>query len=168
MIVGGVTVKNATLHNYDEVTKKDLRIGDWVFIHRAGEVIPEIITPIPELRDGTDVEIMPPMKCPICDSATYRDGEKIALLCSNSVCPAREIQALEWFVSKHGVDIDGFGPKQIELFSSLGWVTDMASIYDLCDHRDEIPTLEGFKEKSVENLLTAIEDKRILPIDRFL
>lgn len=104
----GVTVQHATLHNYDEVEKKDLRIGDQVFIHRAGEVIPEIIAPIIEARTGQEKKIHPPRKCPICDSDTYHDGEKIALLCSNPHCPAKEIQALYWFVSKHGVDIDGF------------------------------------------------------------
>jgi DNA ligase (NAD+) len=140
--VMGVVVKNATLHNYDEVVKKDLKIGDWVFIHRAGEVIPEIIAPITELRDGYETEILPPKQCPICQSETYREGEKIALLCSNLHCPARESQALEWFVSKHGVDIDGFGPKQIELFRELGWVTDIASIYDLRDHQEELLTIE--------------------------
>ncbi len=104
----GVTVKNATLHNYDEVEKKDLKIGDWVFIHRAGEVIPEIIAPISESRDGTEQPIIPPKNCPVCGSDTYKEGDKVALLCSNPACPARETQGLEWFVSKHGVDIDGF------------------------------------------------------------
>lgn len=164
----GVTVQHATLHNYDEVAKKDLRIGDQVFIHRAGEVIPEIIAPIVEMRNGSETLIMPPTHCPICDAPTHREGEKIALLCSNPACPAREMQALEWFVSKHGVDIDGFGPKQIELFLELGWVTDMASIYDLRDHRDELLQVEWYKEKSVDNLMAAIEAKRTLPIDRFL
>lgn len=138
----GVTVQHATLHNYDEVAKKDLRIGDQVFIHRAGEVIPEIIAPIIEARTGKEQGIIPPTHCPICESPTYKEGEKIALLCSNPACPAREMQALEWFVSKHGVDIDGFGPKQIELFLELGWVTDMASIYDLRDYRDELLQIE--------------------------
>lgn len=138
----GVTVKHATLHNYDEVAKKDLRIGDMVFIHRAGEVIPEIISPILEARTGKEKFIHPPTKCPICESPTIREGEKVALLCSNKNCPAREIHALEWFVGKHGVDIEGFGPKQIELFSELGWVTDMASIYDLRDHREELLQVE--------------------------
>ncbi|MBP7773517.1 NAD-dependent DNA ligase LigA [Candidatus Gracilibacteria bacterium] len=164
----GVTVQHATLHNYDEVAKKDLRIGDQVFIHRAGEVIPEIIAPIIEARTGKEQIITPPTHCPICESPTYKEGEKIALLCSNPSCPAREMQALEWFVSKHGVDIDGFGPKQIELFLELGWVTDMASIYDLRDHRDELLLVEGYKEKSVDNLMSAIEVKRTLPIDRFI
>lgn len=164
----GVTVQHATLHNYDEVAKKDIRIGDQVFIHRAGEVIPEIIAPIIEARTGKEQIIIPPTHCPICESPTHKEGEKIALLCSNPVCPAREMQALEWFVSKHGVDIDGFGPKQIELFLELGWVTDMASIYDLRDHRDELLLVEGYKEKSVDNLMSAIEAKRTLPIDRFI
>lgn len=164
----GVTVQHATLHNYDEVAKKDLRIWDQVFIHRAGEVIPEIIAPIIEARTGKEQIIIPPTHCPICESPTHKEWEKIALLCSNPHCPAREMQALEWFVSKHGVDIDWFWPKQIELFLELGWVTDMASIYDLRDYRDEFLLIEGYKEKSVDNLLTAIEDKRTLPIDRFI
>ncbi len=164
----GVTVKNATLHNYDEVVKKDLKIGDWVFIHRAGEVIPEIIAPIVESRDGTETDIVPPEYCPVCQSKTYKEGDKIALLCSNPQCPARESQGLEWFVSKHGVDIDGFGPRQIELFMELGWVTDIASIYDLRDHREELLLIEGYKEKSVDNLMQAIEAKRTLPIEKII
>ena len=88
----GVVVKNASLHNYDEVEKKDLKIGDWVFIHRAGEVIPEIIAPIIESRDGTEIDIIPPEHCPVCQSKTYKEGDKIALLCSNLQCPARELQ----------------------------------------------------------------------------
>lgn len=164
----GVTVQHATLHNYDEVAKKDLRIWDQVFIHRAGEVIPEIIAPIIEARTGKEQIIIPPTHCPICESPTHKEGEKIALLCSNPHCPAREMQALEWFVSKHGVDIDGFWPKQIELFLELGWVTDLASIYDLREYRDEFLLLEWYKEKSVDNLLSAIEAKRTLPIDRFI
>ncbi len=164
----GVTVQHATLHNYDEVAKKDLRIWDQVFIHRAGEVIPEIIAPIIEARTGKEQIIIPPTHCPICESPTHKEGEKIALLCSNPHCPAREMQALEWFVSKHGVDIDWFWPKQIELFLELGWVTDMASIYDLREYRDEFLLLEWYKEKSVDNLLSAIEAKRTLPIDRFI
>jgi len=166
--VMGVIVQNASLHNYDEVAKKDLKIGDWVFLHRAGEVIPEIIAPIPELRDGTESEIIPPTQCPICQFETYKEGEKIALLCSNPACPAREMQWLEWFVSKHGVDIDGFGPRQIELFLELGWVTDAASIYDLRDHREDFLTIEGYKEKSVDNLLQAIEEKRTLPVEKII
>ncbi len=164
----GVTVKHATLHNYDEVQKKDLKIWDQVFIHRAGEVIPEIIAPIIEARKGTETPIVPPIECPICHSETYKEGVKIALLCSNSSCPAREVQALEWFVSKHGVDIDGFGPKQIELFLDLGWISDLASIYDLHEYREEMLGLEWYQEKSVNNLLTAIDSRRKLPIDRFL
>jgi len=166
--VMGVVVKNATLHNYDEVVKKDLKIGDWVFIHRAWEVIPEIIAPIPELRDGSESEIIPPKQCPICQSETYKEWEKIALLCSNPQCPAREMQWLEWFVSKHWVDIGGFWPKQIELFMELGWVEDAASIYDLCEHREEFLTLEWYKERSVDNLLQAIEDKRTLPVEKLI
>lgn len=164
----GVVVKNATLHNYDEVEKKDLRIWDHVFIHRAGEVIPEIIAPIIESRLGNEVVILPPTECPVCDSATHREGEKIALLCSNPHCPAREIQALEWFVSKHGVDIDGLGPKQMEYFSELGWIEDIASIYDLRDHTSELLQLEWYREKSVENLLNAIENTRTLPIEKLI
>ena|GEM_PF-2203956 len=80
--------------------------------------------------------------CPVCSFPTHKEGQKIALLCSNPQCPAREMQALEWFISKHGVDIDGFGPKQIELFSELGWVTDSASIYDLRDYGEEMLLLE--------------------------
>ncbi len=166
--VMGVVVQNASLHNYDEVLKKDLKIGDWVFLHRAGEVIPEIIAPITELRDGSESIIDPPTHCPICQSSTYREDDKVALLCSNPHCPARESQWLEWFVSKHGVDIDGFGPRQIELFMELGWVTDAADIYDLRDHREEFMMLEGYKEKSVDNLLQAIEAKRILPVEKVI
>lgn len=164
----GVVVKNATLHNYDEVEKKNLKIGDWVFIHRAGEVIPEIIAPIIESRDGSENPIIPPKECPVCGSKTYREGDKVALLCSNPLCPARETQGLEWFVSKHGIDIEWFWPKQIELFRELWWITDVASIYDLRDHWDELLLIEGYKQKSVENLMKAIEEKRTLSVERII
>lgn len=159
-----VTVRRATLHNYEDMQKKWVKVGDHVWIHRAGEVIPEIIGPIVESRDGTEIDIELPKSCPICDTSLIKDGEKVALLCPNPSCPAKVSWGLEWFVSKHGLDIDGLGPAQVALFMEKWWVTDMASIFDLPLYADEILWLEGYKEKSVSNLIESLEKAKKQPV----
>lgn len=159
--VGGVTVGRATLHNYDELQKKGIRIGDQVFIIRAGEVIPEVVSVITEARTGSEQEVIIPVICPVCSTTLRRDTGKVALYCpARHTCPAQIQGKLEVFVGKHGMNIDGFGKKLVELFLDLGWITDFVSVYHLGDHRDVMLTLEGFKEKSVGNLLEAIESSR--------
>lgn len=152
--LGGVTISRATLHNYDEVTLKDVRIGDMVFIKRAGEVIPDIVSSIVSERTGMEVIILPPLTCPSCQHLLVKDEGKVAVYCPNRhLCPAQRLGALETYASKHGANIEGLGTKILENFLSLGYLTDIASIYHLGDHRRELELLDGFGAKSIGNLL---------------
>ena len=164
--VTGVMVKRATLHNYDELTKKDVRIGDSVFVMRAGEVIPEIVSVLTEVRDGSEKVVKIPEHCPICHTKLKQDEWMVAIYCPNNHCPAKIQWQLEMLVSKQGLNIDGLWEKQIELFLEKGWITDFASVFQLSKYRDELLTLEWYKEKSVENLMNALEKARHTTLDR--
>jgi DNA ligase (NAD+) len=166
--VGWVVVRRATLHNYDELVKKLVREGDYVFIMRAGEVIPEIVSVLTELRDGSEKIIEIPKLCPICSTKTEQDEGMVAIYCPNPHCPAKIQGQLEMFVGKQGLNIDGLWVKQIELFLELGWITDFVSVFHLGRHREEFFTLEGYKEKSVNNLLESLEKARHTTLDRVL
>ena len=164
--VSWVVVRRATLHNYDELEKKWVREGDYVFIMRAGEVIPEIVSVLTELRDGTEKVIVTPSVCPVCSTKTMQDEGMVAIYCPNPHCPAKIQGQLEMFVGKQGLNIDGLWVKQIELFLELGWVTDFVSIFHLSKYRDQFFELEWYKEKSIENLFDAIESSRHTTLDR--
>lgn len=166
--VGWVVVRRATLHNYDELEKKWVREGDYVFIMRAGEVIPEIVSVIVDARTGDEEMIKIPEVCPICSTHLEQDEWKVALYCPNSHCPAKIQWQLEMFVSKQGMNIDGLGEKQIELFLEKGWITDFASVYELGGYRDELLSIEWYKEKSVQNLIDALEKSRHTTLERVL
>ena len=147
--VSGVTVERATLHNYDEASAKDVRVGDYVFIIRAGEVIPEVIAPIMDVRTGAETLIVPPSACPSCGTPLTREDGKVAYFCPNLTdCPAQIQGRLEVFVSRHGMDIEGLGEKNIERFLEYGYITDPVSIYHLAQYRAQILELEGYQEKS--------------------
>lgn len=164
--VTGVIVKRATLHNYDELAKKWVREGDSVFIMRAWEVIPEIVSVIADVRDGSENIVLPPENCPICHTTLEQEEGKVAIFCPNKHCPAKIQGQLEMLVSKQAMNIDGFGEKQIELFLELWWITDFASIFSLSKYHDELLKIEGYKEKSVNNLFDAIEKARNTTLDR--
>lgn len=166
--VTGVIVKRATLHNYDELSKKWVREWDYVYIIRAGEVIPEIVSVISEVRSGEEKEVFPPEICPICEIPLEQEAGKVAIFCPNRHCPAQIQWRLEVFCGKQGFNIDGLGTKQIELFLEKWWFTDFASVFHLNKYQDELLLLEGYKEKSVENLLTAIKKARNTELARVL
>lgn len=166
--VTGVVVRRATLHNYDELLKKDVRVGDTVFIMRAGEVIPEIVSVVASVRDGTEAEVLVPTFCPVCNTLLEQESGKVAIFCPNQFCPAKIQGQFEMFVSKQGLNIDGLGKKQIERFLAEGWITDFASIFSLKDYRQEILALDGYQERSVQNLVDAIEAARTTTLDRVL
>lgn len=166
--VGWVVVRRATLHNYDELEKKWVREGDYVFIMRAGEVIPEIVSVIAEVRTWQEKLIPIPEVCPVCSTRLEQDEWKVAIFCPNVYCPAKVQWQLEMFVSKQGMNIDGLGEKQIELFLEMWWITDFASIYELGNYRDEMLTIEWYKEKSVHNLIAALEKSRHTTLERVL
>ena len=156
--IGGVTVSNATLHNADYVAERDIREGDMVVIKRAGEVIPQVLRPVLELRpDGTQPWQMPE-RCPSCGEPVERPEGEVAYYCVNAACPAQLVRSVEHFVSRGAMDIEGFGIRQAELFVELGLLHDVADIYYLGE--DQLLPLEGFGEKKVENLLSAIRESK--------
>ena len=168
--LAGVTVSSVSLHNEDFITSKDIRIGDTVLVERAGDVIPYIVKPMDELRDGSEQKINFPEFCPINDleekiKLVRTEGEA-AWRCPNCVCGAQDLQRMIFHVSKGAMDIDGFGKSYIERFYDLGWLRNMADIYRL-DY-DEIAQLEGFGSKSAANLKKSIEKAKQNPIYRLL
>ena len=166
--IGGVVVSRATLHNADEIGRLDVRIGDMVTVQRAGDVIPQIVGVAS--RGENTVPYIFPDKCPVCGGAVVRESGAVAWRCVNSLgCPAQRIGELEHFVSRKGFDIDGLGTKQLELFVSRGWIETPADIFTLIStHGDEIRRLDGFGDKSVENLNKAIANARTVDLHRFL
>jgi len=164
--IGGVTVSNATLHNADYVAERDIREGDMVVIKRAGEVIPQVLYPIVELRPpGTEPWQMP-RTCPACGEPVERTEGEVAIYCVNASCPAQLVRSVEHFVSRGAMDIEGFGIRQAELFVELGLLKDVADIYYL--RPEPLLELEGFGEKKVNNLMAAIEASKKRPAHRLL
>lgn len=167
--VWGVIVRRATLHNYEEAETKDVRIGDYVFMKRAWEVIPDIVASIPEVRSWNEEKISPPYLCPICSAKVLKDEGKVRYYCSNKFsCPAQIAGLLKYSVGKQGFNIDGLGEKQVELFLDLWYIQDLVDVFLLKNHREDILQLEWYKEKSVNNLLESIEKARIQPIANFI
>ncbi len=164
--VAGSTVSRATLHNADEIAKKDIRIGDTVVIRKAGDVIPEVIKPIKELRTGEEKIFKIPEKCPICGGPVIRLSDEVAYRCSNRKCFAVEFQALRHFVSKAAFDIDGLGPKIIEKLMNEGLIKNSADIFDL--KLGDIEPLERFAEKSAQNLIESIQNAKKIDLARFI
>ena len=164
--IGGVTVQNATLHNYDEIANKDIRIGDRVLIKRAGEVIPYVIAPITDVRNGSEQPIVPPAQCPFCETAVVQVEGEVGIYCDNPTCPEQLVRRVAYFVSRSAMDIGNFGAQTATLLVEQGLITDVAGIYTL--DRDELLTLEGHKEKKVDNLLAGISASKQQPPDRLL
>lgn len=168
VFVGGVTVSRATLHNIEDLRKKDVREGDWVIVQRAGDVIPEVVGPDLNRREGNPPVPEEPTQCPECDAPiSHRPGEVIAR-CTNKACPAQIAAKLRHFASRTAMDIEGLGDKSILRFLELGLLTDLPSIYELAGNREQLEGLEGMGEVSIGNLLGAIEESKARPLDRFL
>jgi DNA ligase (NAD+) len=153
--VGGVTVTNATLHNEDFIRDKDIRIGDTVTVKRAGEVIPQVIGPLMELRTGEERVWEMPDACPVCGAEAVRVAGEAATYCVNSACPAQLVRGVEHFVGRSAMDIAGFGIRQAEQYVEAGFIHDLADVYYL--DSDKLLAMEGFGDKRVANLMTAIE-----------
>jgi len=168
VFVGGVTVSNATLHNMDEVRRKDVRIGDTVVIRRAGDVIPEVVKVIVERRPKDAVEVELPSKCPVCGSAVEREeGEAVARCTGGLYCPAQRKEALRHFASRHALDIDGLGSKLIDQLVEGGLVNNPADLYELTAQR--LAELDRMGEKSAENLVKALDvSRKKATLPRFL
>ena len=167
VLVGGVTVTNVTLHNRDEIARLGLRIGDRVVIQRAGDVIPQVVENLS--RDEERSPFPFPDHCPECDSEAVAEEGEVDVRCTGGlICPAQRTQRLEHFVSRKALDIEGLGEKTIAQFFALGWLESPADIYRLRKRRSDILNLEGWQEKSVDNLLAAIEAKRTPDAARLL
>lgn len=164
--VGGVIVKQATLHNFDYIEEKDIRVGDRVLIKRAGDVIPYVIGPIKEARMGNERKFTPPSVCPSCGQATEHFKGEVAWFCVNSACPAQLVRNVEHFVSRGAMDIVGMGIKIVEQVVESGLVKDVADIYLL--NKSTLLTLEGFANKKADNLLDAIQTSKAQPLARLI
>ena len=168
VIVAGSTISRATLHNEDYVIMKDLKIGDIVSIRKAGDVIPEVVEAKKERRTGKEKDFVMTKVCPICGSALNKSEEIVGSFCVNSRCPARNIESLCHFVSRNAMNIDGLGDRIIEDFYNYGYIKRYSDIYYLYKKREELISLEGFGNKSVDNLLDAIENSKHNSLERFL
>jgi DNA ligase (NAD+) len=167
VFVGGVTVSNATLHNMDEVNRKDVRIGDTVIVRRAGDVIPEVVSVIRDRRPKGARKVKLPAKCPVCESAVLREeGEAVARCTGGLYCSAQRVEALKHFVSRRAMDIDGLGAKLIEQLVSINRIETPAGLFAL--EKDELASLERMGEKSAQNLIDAIENSKDTTLARFL
>ena len=166
--IGGVLVSRATLHNADEIARLGVNVGDKVIVQRAGDVIPQIVRVAGDAPDATPFVF--PDVCPVCGGTVIQESGQVARRCVNTLgCPAQRIGELEHFVSRKGFDIEGLGTKQLELFISRGWIKNAADIFTLiARHGDDLRQLDGFGDKSVSNLNTAIENARNVDLHRFL
>lgn len=165
--VAGSTIRRATLHNESYIREKDLRIGDFVVLHKAGDVIPEVVEPVLERRkDVTFFEMI--HACPICHTSLVKSASGIDYLCPNEHCPARKIEGLVHYVSRPAMNIDGLGDAIIEDFYNMGIITRIEDIYKLKTRKEELIELEGFGHKSVDNLITSIEASKANSLERLL
>jgi DNA ligase (NAD+) len=167
VFVGGATITNATLHNQDEIARKDLRVGDMVVIRRAGEVIPEVVAPVPSLRTGKEWVWSMPEKCPFCGSPIVRNpGEAVARCTGGFACPARLREYLAHFAGRGGMDIEGLGYKTIDMLLREGLIRDPADLFSLTT--EDLISRERWGEVSVGNLLAAIDAARDRPLARLI
>ncbi len=173
VLVYGSTVSRATLHNEDEIARLDVRIGDTVILQKAGDVIPDIVKVLTEMRTGKEKKFTMPTKCPECGTALIKKSigtkgteESAALYCPFDRCPAKDRRVLYHFTSKHAFDIEHLGPKNLDLLLDAGLISSRADIFTL--KKGDLLQLPRFAEKSADNLLAAIEKRRAIPLDRFI
>jgi DNA ligase (NAD+) len=164
--VGGVTVSRATLHNEDEIAKKDVRIGDTVIVQRAGDVIPEVVKVVEGRRTGSERPFRMPEKCPVCGSKVVRLEGEVALRCIDLACPAQIRENIKHFVSRGGMDIEGLGDKIVSQLLDAGLIQDPADLYAIT--KEQLISLERFADKSAENLVAAIARSKLPPLERLL
>ena len=164
--IGGTTVKLATLHNEELIHEKDLRVGDWVQVKRAGDVIPQVLASLADRRDGSEKIWHMPKRCPSCKTPVLKDEEEVAVYCPNVECPGRQLEGLVHFASRGAMDIRGLQYKRIAQLIDAGLVRDMADLYSLTV--EQLVSLERFAEKSAEQLVAAIEDSKKRPLSRLL
>ncbi|MCJ7619624.1 MAG: NAD-dependent DNA ligase LigA, partial [Anaerolineae bacterium] len=164
--VGGVTIRNATLHNEADIHRKDIREGDTVVIKRAGDVIPQVVAPVTELRTGAERVFRMAQVCPVCGQPVVKPEDEVMYYCINASCPAQLVARVEHFASRGAMDIEGFGERLAHTFVDKGLLKDVADFYYL--QRDDLVGLEGFAEKSADNLLAAITASKERPLWRLI
>jgi DNA ligase (NAD+) len=164
--IGGTVVKLATLHNEDLIRRKDLRVGDVVQVKRAGEVIPQIIAPVPEKRPAGAEPWTMPANCPICHTPRVRDDDEVAYYCPNVACPGRQLEGLVHFASRGAMDIRGLSYARIQQLIEAGLVHDAADLFAL--RAEELAALERLAERSAQQLVDAIEESKAQPLSRLL
>lgn len=166
--VAGSTVQRATLHNEDNVKHKDIRVGDYVVVRKAGDVIPEVVRSLKERRNGTEKKFEMIHQCPKCGSELVRKDNEAAYYCLNEHCDSKKIERIIHFASRDAMNIEGLGEKIIEQFYNLGFVKCIEDIYDLYRHENEIMEIEGFGKKSMDNLVSAIEKSKNNSMEKLL
>ena len=165
--LAGTTVSKASLHNLEFIRERDIMLGDIVVVRKAGDIIPEVLTSLPEKRDGSQKEFVMPSVCPSCGEPVFYDpDEAAAVRCTNSACPAQLSRGIEYFASKGAMDIDGMGPQVVELLINSGLIDDAADLYSL--KVEDISPLERMGEKSAQNLINSIEKSKSAGLERLL
>lgn len=166
--IDGVTIQKASLANYDNIKERDIRIGDTIVVARANDVIPQIVSAVTELRDGTEKEILPPTCCPVCNGEVVKEEDNVHYFCINSTCSAQQERILKHFVSRNAMNIDGLGAKTVETFYEKGILSSISDIYTLKDNLDKLSVLRGFGEKKIQKMLSGIEESKHVPLSKFL
>ncbi len=166
--LAGSTISRATLHNADYIVDKDIRIGDKVVIQKAGDVIPEVDRSLPEERTGNEVVFHMPQTCPVCGSKTYRVPGEAVTRCMNMDCPAQVFRKIVHFASRDAMNIEGMGPAVVRQLIDKGLIATIVDIYSLKDKREDLVTLEKMGDKSVDNLLAAVENSKTQPLSRVI
>jgi DNA ligase (NAD+) len=164
--IAGATIRLATLHNFEDIARKDLRIGDLVLVKRAGEVIPQVVAPMTEERTGAEIPFTAPLVCPVCGTPVERPADEVMIYCPNGSCPARTFWGIVHFAARAAMDIRGLGERTVQQLIDAGLVQDVADLYHL--EETQLLGLEGFAEVSARNLVEAIGDSRGLPLSRLL
>ncbi len=164
--IGGVTVSRSTLHNWDEIERKDMRVGDTVIVERAGDVIPHVVKVIKEKRMGTESPYAPPRQCPVCGSKVVREEGEVAYRCININCEAQVLERIMHYASRGAMNIEGLGEKNVELLFNQGLVKHFVDLYKL--EKSQLLKLPRFAEKSAQNLIVAIEKSKRTTLSRFL
>ncbi|MEM0492659.1 MAG: NAD-dependent DNA ligase LigA [Candidatus Thermoplasmatota archaeon] len=164
--IGGVTVSRATLHNFDELKRKDIRIGDTVLVERSGDVIPQVVKSITEKRQGTEKRRLPPRNCPVCNTEVIRTEDEVAIRCPNRSCPAQLKWRIKHYASRDAMNIEHLGESTIDKLLDAGLIDSISDIYKL--RKEDIMNLEGFKDKSSQNLLDSIEKSKNQSLNRLI
>lgn len=168
IFLAGSTISRATLHNYDEIVRKDIREGDWVIIEKGGDVIPKVVSVDIEARESHLKVVKPPDQCPVCSSKLFKPENEVAIYCENNSCPAQIKGRISHFASRGAMDIVGLGDSLINLFVDMNYLHSYADIYELKNKMDELINIDRLGEKSINNLIKSIEESKKRPFDKVL